>query len=96
MVSKVDSYKCDICDGHYLTEEDAKFCETTHTTAENLEISDMFFKRDHEYPSMLIVTNSKSSGHGGLYSLQKEGSIEGVYEEFDSQKKYNNYDEDDY
>lgn len=94
MPTKVDSYKCDVCESHYLTEEDALECERLHTEYDKLEIGNVFYKQDLEYPYMVIVDNG--SGHAALYVQKMEGSVEDVFETFDSDKVYIRNNPDDH
>lgn len=95
MATRVDSYKCDICDAYYISETEALECEKLHTSYEKLELGDVFYKRDHEYPYLVIIDDG--SGHASLYTQTMEGSVEDVFEEFDSLKKVirTNPDEDE-
>lgn len=94
MPTKVDSYKCDICEEYYLTEADALECEKLHVEYEKLKICNVFYKPNLEYPYMLIVDNG--SGHAALYTQKLEGSVEDVFETYDSDKRYIRSNPDEY
>lgn len=87
MVSKVNYFKCDVCGTAYEDKDEAVDCENIHVSSDKLKISNMFYCGcEREYPYAVIIDDD--SGHGGLYTLQTEGSIEGVYEAYDRIKKY--------
>jgi len=37
MVTKIDSFKCDICDNYYISEKEAQDCEAYHIKYKNNE-----------------------------------------------------------
>ena len=85
MVMRVDSFKCEICDTYYISEEEAKECEEYHIEYKKLELCEVFYKKDFEYPYAIIIDNG--SGHSGLYILDTESSVETVYESFQNLRR---------
>ena len=82
MPTKVDSYQCDVCSTYFVTKEDASDCEKAHSEYDKLELSEVYYKSDQEFPHALIINNG--SGHAGLYIQDIESSVEDVYERFQS------------